>query len=112
MSGHDAEVPPVADAAGRLRALGATVAEARRRLAEGAGFDVASLRGLATEVLAALPPGKAASGVDAGLLALLDEATELVSRLGLEHGSLREQAWAWARGRRAKVSYVSAGRGR
>jgi hypothetical protein len=105
-------VPPAADAAGRLRALGATMAEARRRLAEGAEFDVASLRGLVAEVLAALPAGKAGAGVDAGLLALLDEATELVSRLELEHGSLREQAWAWARRRRAEVSYVSAGRGR
>jgi hypothetical protein len=116
MSGRGGDVPPGPSAAavvGRLRALGGALAKAKRRMAEGTEVDLTPLHRSVVEALGPLPGGAATgSGVGAGLLLLLDEATALVARLELESESLRERGQAWVRRRRADVSYVAVGRRR
>jgi hypothetical protein len=110
MSGCDGGVlpePPAAAVAGRLRALGAALAGARCRVAEGAEVDLAPLHRAVVEALGQLPGGAIGSDAGAGLLVLLDEATALAARLGLESENLRERGQAWVRRRRADVSYVA-----
>src|SRR3712207_6599458 len=115
MRGRGGDLPPGPSAAavvGRLRALGAALAEARCRLAEGAEVELAPLHRAVVEALGPLPGGATGSDVGAGLLVLLDEAAALVARLELESENLRERGQAWARRRRADVSYVAVGRRR
>jgi hypothetical protein len=104
--------PPVVGAVGRLRALGAALAEARRRVDDGAEVDLAPLHRAVTETLG--PPPAAAIGPEsrADLLVLLDEATALVTRLELEGEGLRGRRQAWVHHRRAGVPYFALGRRR
>jgi hypothetical protein len=115
MIGPDGDGPPESStvaADGRLRALGAALAEARRRVGKGAEFDLAPLHKALVGALAPPPAGAVGPGSGAGLLVLLDEATALVARLELEGENLRERGQAWARRRRADVSYAGVGRRR
>lgn len=99
-------------AAGRLRALGAALAEARRRVAGGAEVDLASLHRAMVETLGPQPAGAIGPASGTALLVLLDEATALLARLELEGESLREQGQVWFRRRQADVSYVAVGQRR
>jgi hypothetical protein len=115
MSGRGGDVPPgspVIAADGRLWVLGAALAEARRRVAEGAEVDLAPLHRAVMEALRPPAAGTIGPGFGAGLLVLLDEATALVARLELEGENLRERGQAWVRRQRAGVSYAAPGRRR
>jgi hypothetical protein len=97
-----------AEAASRLRALGAALAQTRRRLAEGEGVDLAPLHRAVAEALGALGDRPGAPDTDAALLVLLDEAAALGSQIERERDHLKERARAWAHRQRAELSYAAA----
>lgn len=95
-----------ADRGGRLRELGATTADARRRLAAAAPHGPGGLKSL----LAAIANGLSQAEIDlrdrAALMVLLDEIGGLVGQLELERESARARIVALDRHRQAQLSYA------